>query len=397
MTHRILITGGAGFAGHHLVEHLLETMPDSELVVLDGLTYAGDVQRMTDCAGYDPERVTVLWHDLRSPIPPTLDHRIGPINAVLHLAANSHVERSIHDPAPFIMANTAITVNLMEWCRGRDGIEWLDCPLEIVVQISTDEVYGPAPDGYSHVEWDPIVPSNPYSASKAAQEAVAISYWRTYGVPVVITNTMNIFGERQSPEKFVPMIVKRLLAGDPVTVHAQRIDLADLPETRRAALLSVQAEGRTQLPVREIAPGDSLSGPADYTLYHRNGAWWRPGSRIWLHARNHADALRWLIDGSYGEPNAYEHGHLRPTRFNVAGQIEVDNMAMVLRIADILDVDAQVQMVDFHSTRPGHDLRYSLDGSALNRCGWTPPVSFDEALARTVKWMVDRPEWLNEA
>lgn len=345
---RVLITGAAGFAGHHLVEHLL-SKTDWELVCLDGLTYAGDYNRLTrDIAGYDVNRVTNLWHDLRSPIGKSLDSRIGPIDKVLHLAANSHVDRSIVQPGEFIMANVAITVNLLDWVRTCEHTM-----LNHVIQISTDEVYGPAPDGYSHREWDSIVPSNPYSASKAAQEAVAISYWRTYGVPVTITNTMNLFGERQDPEKFVGLIMSKLMSGETIQVHAQ--------------------------PVK----GPSASSRWNERHVQVDGHWWRPGSRIWLHARNHADALLWLLENM--PPSQYPYAN-RPDRFHVAGQVEIDNLSMMLSIAEIMEIEPKYEMVDFHSSRPGHDLRYSLDGSLLSRAGWTPPVSFDEALRRTVKW-----------
>lgn len=689
MTKRVLITGAAGFAGHHLVEHLLATT-DWQLVCLDGLTYAGDIDRLTAIGGYDPTRVEIHWHDLRSPIGPALDERLGRINSVLHLAANSHVERSITDPVPFVMSNVAISTHLLDWARLRGNLSHF-------IQISTDEVYGPAADGHSHTEWEPAIPSNPYAASKAAQEAVAISYWRTFGVPVVITNcwdpktrvltpdgpkgyedlqigdlvfavdanenmvlepvmdkvqmpgppemirfqsrkidqlvtpnhrmmfrrtvgrprrwgpieeahaetlvdapgrvavpltapwqgndqptycpaeltdlgpvihdkalpdevsaewlarimgwfvsegwtngttvclggaqqgqkeelaellaeigdgvyeashgrsvhlawgqlarlldtagkgaknkrvpgfikdmapkylelfldcalrgdgqrradgtwvyytaseslawdisevamkcgwstriqtretwdpsktvkseswmvrlrkaragatvergvisretntdpvwcvsvpsgrvfierngitsltgqTMNLFGERQDPEKFVGLTMKRLMAGERVPVHAANLGYSEPP-----------------------------AGDGSIRYVYNKGGWWRPGSRIWLHARNHADALRWLLvettPASYGTP-----GVDRPDRWHVAGQEEVDNLTMVEKIAKILGVHPMYDLVDFHSSRPGHDLRYSLDGSKLIDAGWKPPVSFDEALVRTVTW-----------
>lgn len=356
---RVLITGAAGFAGHHLLEHLL-AKTDWELVCLDGLTYAGDYNRLTrDIAGYDPKRVTTLWHDLRSPINDSLNTRIGPIDKVLHLAANSHVDRSIQSPGDFIQANVAITVNLLDWVRQRMHTTYHNSAhtkMDHVIQISTDEVYGPARDGYSHKEWDAIVPSNPYSASKAAQEAVAISYWRTYGVPVTITNTMNLFGERQDPEKFVGLIMTKLLAGEKITVHAKPLTNGDVRKARVIGARLVESDGKI----------------------------WRPGSRIWLHARNHADALMWLLQ--HRPPAPYSEITDRPDRFHVAGQVEVDNLTMVEKIAAIMDIEPNYELVDFHSSRPGHDLRYSLDGSKLTMAGWTPPVGFDEALERTVKW-----------
>jgi dTDP-glucose 4,6-dehydratase len=330
---RVLVTGGAGFAGHHLVEHLLTTT-DWDLVVIDGLTYAGRPDRLTDCAGYDPARVTLLWHDLRAPIHPWLNGRIGHVDAVLHLAANSHVDRSIADPAPFVRNNVDVTLTMLEWARDRD--------LSHFVQVSTDEVYGPAEEGTAHAEWATVMPSNPYSASKACQEAVAFSYWRTYGLPVVIVNIMNMFGERQDPEKFVPLAVRATLAGEEVPLHGR--------------------------------PG-------------QDG--WEPSARCWLHARNFADALRWILTGTTPAPFGQAD---RPDRWHVAGE-EATVLDVAQRIADAAGKRLRYRWADFHSSRPGHDHRYALDASKIAAAGWKPPVPFAESLERTVHWFMKHPQW----
>jgi dTDP-glucose 4,6-dehydratase len=359
----VLVTGGCGFAGHHLVEHLLATT-SHDVVVLDSLTYAGRTDRLTDIEGFDPMRVRIMWHDLRAPIPahPALED----VTAVLHLAAGSHVDRSIADPVPFVANNVLATLNLCEWARGRE--------LTHFVQISTDEVYGPAADGHAHREWEPAIPSNPYAASKAGQEAIAISYWRTYGIPVVITNTMNLYGERQHPEKFIPMLVQRIDAGGWVTLHGR--------------------------PVKELAS---------------QRIWYEPSARHWLHARNHADALCWILDR---EPARY--GDLQPTMIEVTGFGDVDKsfvpgpdgppvdrpdrwhvageertvLEMAESVGQILHKQPSIQWVDYHSSRPGHDHRYALDSSKIHAAGWKPPLSLDDALERTVHWMVAHPAWL---
>ena len=332
----VLITGGAGFAGHHLVEHLLETT-DWDLVVLDSLTYAGRTGRLTDCAGFDPDRVKLLWHDLRAPIHPHLDEQIGGVDAVLHLAAESHVDRSIADPAPFVRNNVDATLNLLEWARTRT--------LTHFVQVSTDEVYGPAREGQRHIEWDPHLPSNPYAASKSAQEALSIAWWRTYGVPVVISNTMNMYGERQHPEKFVPKVLRAALSGEQMSLHAR------------------------------VTP-----------------AGWEPSARHWLHARNHADALRWMIAETTpaADPDAD-----RPDRWHVAGE-ELDVLQMAERIAKAAGRELRYEFVDYHASRPGHDHRYALDPSKVHAAGWKPPVGVDESLERTVRWAMAHPEWLRD-
>ena len=341
---RVLVTGGAGFAGHHLCEHLLLTT-DWDLVVLDGLTYAGRPDRLTDCQGYDPDRVTLLWHDLRAPVHGWLDERIGPVDAVLHLAAESHVDRSIAAPAPFVRNNVDVTLNLLEWARARTAITHF-------VQVSTDEVYGPAPEGIAHAEWAPILPSNPYSASKACQEAIAFSYWRTYGLPVVVVNIMNMCGERQSPEKFVPLAIRAVLAGDEVPLHGRQYPAPGWPVPR-----------------------------------------WEPSSRCWLHARNFADALRWVLTET--TPVAFGTAD-RPDRWHVAGE-EHDVLDVAERIAEAAGKPLRCRWVDYHSSRPGHDHRYALDASKIAAAGWKAPVPFAESLERTVHWFARNPQWLGSA
>jgi dTDP-glucose 4,6-dehydratase len=324
------------------VEHLLATT-DWQLVVLDSLTYAGRVDRLTDAQGFDPDRVHILWHDLRGKIHLHLDEQLGDIDAALHLAAESHVDRSIADPVPFVINNVMGTLNLLEWARTRQ--------LSHFVQISTDEVYGPAPAGVRHREWDPVIPSNPYSASKAAQEAIATAYWRTYRIPVVISNTMNLIGERQHPEKFVPLVIKHVLTGQEVGLHGQLVPLG-----------AGHAAGK-----------------------------WEPSSRHWLHARNHADALRWILQET--TPGMFPEAD-RPDRWHVAGE-ERDVLQMAELIADAAGKSLRFRFVDFHSSRPGHDPRYALDPSKIHEAGWAPPVPLQESLERMVQWTVKhREQWL---
>lgn len=356
----VLLTGGAGFIGAHCIEHWLATT-DWNIVAIDALTYAGDVKRFTDADGYDPDRVNVVWHDLRAPLVghPVSD-RIGDVDYVVNMAAGSHVERSLQHPAPFFRNNVDVAVNMLEWVR-------LVQPDVKFVQVSTDEVYGPAPAGHSHVEWDQIRPSNPYAGSKAAQEAAAFSWWRSYGIQLAITNTMNNFGERQHPEKFVPMVIRNLLLGEPITAHGRRGRVPDFSQPLNA----------------EYGEPEAKDG-------------WIPSSRVWLHARNHADAIRYLLDEvdfpAYSP--AGDDGTSVPVRFNVAGEREIGVDGIIRMCADILGVDPIIEWEDFHASRPGHDLRYSLDGTKLAKAGWKAPVGLDESFERTVKWYVDHPQWL---
>jgi dTDP-glucose 4,6-dehydratase len=248
------------------------------------------------------------------------------------MASDSHVDRSITDPAPFIINNTALVVNMLELARKIQP--------EVFLQVSTDEVYGAAPKGYAHKEWDTILPSNPYSASKAGQEAACISYWRTFGVPVIITNTMNIIGERQDSEKFVPKVMFSLENNTPMTIHGTEENI---------------------------------------------------GSRYYLHARNQADGLLFIIKNlpAASYPNAD-----RPDRYNIVGEREIDNLTMAKMVAFYWGKELDYVLEDFHTTRPGHDLRYALDGKKLADAGWVAPVPLEQSLKATVEWTKKNPQWL---
>lgn len=336
MTH-VLLTGGLGFIGAHTVEGYLKTT-DWKITVLDSLRFAGRMERLTDIEGYDPSRVEVRWHDLRSPIHEQLAWSIGEVDFIINMASDSHVDRSITDPVPFVHNNVMLVLNMLEYARKVKPKKF--------IQVSTDEVYGPAPFGYSHIETDPLKPSNPYSASKASQEQIAFSYWRTFDVPIIVTNTMNNFGERQDKEKYVPMVIRRILREEAVQIHARP----------------------------------------------NNDNTWTPGSRVWLHARNHADALRFILENV--DVPKYSEGVDGHPRFNVAGEREIDNLKLAHMISNILEEELIYDLVDFHSQRPGHDLRYSLDGTKLREAGWVPPLSIEESFEKTVRWYRNNPEWL---
>lgn len=340
MNKRVLITGGLGFIGSHTVEHYLMTT-DWDIVVIDSLRHAGRVERVTEMHGYNPDRVTLLWHDLRAPLHNMLCDHIGNIDYIVNMASDSHVDRSITDPVDFVQNNVALVLNMLEYARKMEG------KLKTFIQVSTDEVYGPAPIGYSHKEGEPFAPSNPYAASKASQEMIAFSYWRTFGVPLIITNTMNNFGERQDIEKFVPMTILKILNKETNIIHAKQTN------------------------------GD-----------------WISGSRVWLHARNHADAVKYILQTIPPVKYSNEDEITMPLRFNVAGDKEITNLEIVQMIAKIIGIKPLIEFVDFHSSRPGHDLRYSLDGEALRKAGWEMPISTEQSFERTVKWILNNPAWL---
>jgi dTDP-glucose 4,6-dehydratase len=342
---KVLLTGAGGFVGHHTLSHLLKTT-DWEFVVTDSFNHFGTSSRLR--AVFEEikdanKRVKVITHDLSAPIDSITAHEFGKINTIINMASGSHVDRSISHPRPFVENNIALALTMFDYARTLDD-------LKCFIQISTDEVYGPAPEGTFHKEWEPLIPSNPYSASKMGQEAIATAYWRSYGLPLVITNTMNIIGERQDVEKFVPKTVSSLLSGKKMTVHSR------------------------------VEHGSIVTS----------------GSRFYLHARNQADALRFLVEHFSKTPHCYYDGLSKPERFNVRGEVEIKNDEMVHLIADILGVDKNlsVDYVNVEGTRPGHDLRYALDGSRLESLGWKPPVPFEESLERTVLWTKNNPQWL---
>lgn len=372
---RVLLTGAGGFVGHHCLEHIL-TATDWEVVCLDSFRHRGKTDRIrevldaSDCtpAGRSDsfrwrDRVRVLTHDLRVPISAQLDHEIGHIDYVISMASESHVDRSCVEPRPFIENNVALVLTLLEWMRERaEPISSEARDIQKFLHVSTDEVYGPAAVGHDHVEGEPHRPSNPYSASKACQEDIVFSYWRTFGLPVAISNTMNIIGERQDPEKFVPLVLSKVLKGETVTIHAG--------------------------PATDVRNGD--------TVYVTNGGPMKPGSRFYLHARNQADALVYLLQhvpfnryGDWGRGRTYAPDAALMSRFNVVGEVEIDNLTMAKMIADFAGCELRAELVDFHSSRPGHDLRYALDGSLMAGLGWKPPMPLAESLRKTIEWTLD--------
>jgi dTDP-glucose 4,6-dehydratase len=343
-----LITGGAGFIGSHLIAHILANT-DWDVVVLDRLDCSGNLARLSDCETYQKHRgrVRFVWHDLKAPISSQIAGQVGPVDYVFHLAASTHVDRSITSPLEFVYDNVVGTAHALEYAR--------QVLPRRFVYFSTDEVFGPAAQGWwpdcagkqhdqndrlrpmnlpAYREWDRYNSGNPYSATKAGAEELCLAYHNTYRVPVLITHCMNAFGERQHPEKFIPGTIAKVSRGELVTIHAN----------------------------------------SDKT---------KAGSRFYIHARNIAHAVLHILErGSVGD------------KFNIVGEQEVDNLQLAQLIANIQGKPLRYEMVDFHSSRPGHDLRYSLDGSKLAAMGWKPPVSFEQGLARVVQWTMENPRWL---
>ncbi len=329
MSKKVLITGGCGFIGHHVVEHFLLNT-DYEISIIDKLNYASfGLGRLRSIPCDKDPRVKVFTTDLSYPLSQGLKQELGDVNTIIHMAAESHVDNSIKEPRVFFQNNINGTVEMLEYARELDS-------LENFFYFSTDEVYGYAPDGVDYKEWDRHKPTNPYSAAKSAAENICVAYENTYKIPVMSVNVMNAFGQRQHVEKFIPMTIKNVLHGNKVLIHSY-------PNKERA------------------------------------------GSRFYIHARNIAEAVLFLTKkGELGE------------KYNIVGEKEVDNLELAQFIANVVGKPLNYEMVDFHSKRPGHDLRYSLCGEKMNSIGWEIPVGFEEALTKTIEWTLENQRWLEE-
>ena len=340
MSKKILITGGAGFIAHHVIDKILSTT-DWEIVTLDRLDFSGNLNRLNEVVSGYPEserkRVKVVHHDLKAELNPEITATIGKIDYISHLAAGSHVDRSITYPLEFVMDNIVGTAHILDYARKLDG-------LERFAYFSTDEVFGPAPKGLNYKENDRYNSTNPYSATKAGAEELVVAFENTYKLPSIITHTMNVFGERQNPEKYIPMVIKKVRDNETVTVHANK--------------------------EKTVA-----------------------GSRHYIHAEDVAEALLFLYNYNIDSINADETG-AKCQKFNIVGRDEIDNLELAQFIAKVQNTDLQYEMVDFHSSRPGHDLRYALDGTKMKEMGWEPQSAF-ERLESTIKWTLKNDRWLS--
>lgn len=349
---RVLLTGSNGFVGAGVLHHLLRETDWTFILPTTALHHGSQTRLNQVLKNYDDfrfqdphnlgrtrssitglsgERVSVVHCDLSQPF----DHSLfgGPRpDYILNIASESHVDRSLAAPRGFILNNVQLQTNVMEYAR--------ETKPRLVMHMSTDETMGDAYEGQSHVEWSPVRPSNPYAASKAAQEAIGFSYWRAYGVPLVVTNTMNLICPPdvsfQDEEKFVPMVAKRLLSGETVDIH-------------------VDSNGES-------------------------------GSRHWIDVRDFASAWLFLIRQLEGDsdltyyPNRPEFHH----RFNIAGK-RASNREVAEMVARELGVeDPDFRDVSFHETRPGHDPHYSLDATKLKNLGWEPRIPLEQTIREIV-------------
>jgi dTDP-glucose 4,6-dehydratase len=330
---RVLVTGSAGFVGHHIVARLLGSA-DFEITGLDRLNYSGNLNRISEIIRpEDQSRYRVVHHDLRSEVNEPLMNQLGTFDYIIHVAASSHVDRSIDQPMNFVLDNVVGTCNILDFARKQKN-------LKKFIYFSTDEIFGPAPSGVSYDEYDGYNSTNPYSAAKAGGEELCVAFRNTYKVPVVITHTMNIFGPRQHPEKFIPMCISKVQKGEKIFIHSD----------------------------------------ATRTI---------PGSRHYIHVEDVADAILFIIQN---DPDPDRPGYC--PKFNVVGKEEVDNLTLAQYIAEAVGKPLRYELVDFHSSRPGHDLRYALSGERLRKAGWEPKVSLKERIHEVVQWSLANDHWL---
>ena len=307
----ILITGGAGFIGSHLVEYFLERT-SYQVAVIDRFDEFSVVRKFDD-------RVAVVAHDLRNPLINAGELAdIAPrVKYVIHAAAGSHVDRSIVDPLGFVSDNVIGTVHMLEYVR-----RYLKP--EKTLLFSTDEVVGPANDNETFNEFSGTAPGNPYAASKAGAESVAVAYANTYGMPITISRCSNVYGERQHSEKFIPLCIAAIREGRKVLIHA------------------------------------------------RNGV---PSSRLYLHVTDVCRAVQLILEQgdtlSIGEKTG---------RFNIASNREVSNKVIAWTIAEFLGLPLDFELVEDVPHRPRHDQRYSISFGRLHALGWEPRIGIEQGL-----------------
>lgn len=341
MSDKVLITGGAGFIGHALIEHLLINT-DYEIISLDRLDYSGNLNRISNMLeNYDKstkKRLQIVHHDLKAEINRLVSNKITDVKHIFHLAASSHVDRAIDDPLSFVMDNVVATCNLLNFSRSLNN-------LESFFYFSTDEVFGPANEGVKYKEWDRYNSTNPYSASKAGGEELAVSFQNTYGLPIVITHCMNVFGQRQHPEKYIPNTISKILKGKKITIHSDKDN--------------------------------------------------NPGSRHYIHTEDVSSAVIEIVRNRKElEKNQYDKFGANCLKVNIASSLELNNFEVADVIAKKLNKKFDYEFIDVPSNRPGHDLRYALDNSVLSSIGWKTKKSDQKGIEDVVDWYLNNEEWL---
>jgi dTDP-glucose 4,6-dehydratase len=334
MPQTLIITGGAGFIGSHVVRRFVTKYPDYRIINLDALTYAGNLENLRDIENepnYVFEKANILETNDLDRIFSTYDP-----DGIIHLAAESHVDRSILSPLDFVYTNVIGTVNLLNAAKKY----WTNKKGKRFYHVSTDEVYGALGETGFFTEETPYSPNSPYSASKASSDHFVRAYGETWGIPVIITNCSNNYGPNHFPEKLIPLFINNILNKKPLPVY----------------------------------------GDGNYT-------------RDWLFVKDHAIA----IDLVYHKGKDHE-------TYNIGGFNEWKNIDLVRLLCKMMDEKlgnepgTSDKLITFVKDRPGHDRRYAIDASKINKeLGWKPTVTFEEGLDQTVDWYLKNTEWLEHA
>jgi dTDP-glucose 4,6-dehydratase len=334
---RLLVTGVAGFIGSNFVYYWLSRHPHDEICGLDSLTYAGNMENLREIPVDQKKRFTFVRGDIGDAgvVKDIFDS--NDIDRVINFAAESHVDRSLHDPQLFLRSNILGTANLLDAARGvwKDGDAW--CPEKKFLQVSTDEVYGSlGPEGY-FTEKTPLDPHSPYSVSKASADLLVKAYYDTFGMPVCITRCSNNYGPYQFPEKLIPLIIHNAL-------HHQS--------------LPVYGDGKQV--------------------------------RDWLYVDDHCRAIDAVIEsGRVGEV------------YNIGGHNEhynIDIVKLIIRILREETGDSAINdaLITYVRDRPGHDRRYAIDSTKIQQeLGWRPEIPFEDGIRSTIRWYLDHRDWMN--
>ncbi|MFQ3579003.1 MAG: dTDP-glucose 4,6-dehydratase [Bacteroidales bacterium] len=333
MTKKILITGGAGFIGSHVVRQFVNKYPNYIIYNLDLLTYAGNLENLKDIE--NKSNYTFLKGDIcDSEYIFSIFEKYG-FEAIIHLAAESHVDRSISNPMQFVTTNIVGTVTLLNaakhfWSNALEN--------KLFYHISTDEVYGSLHDDGYFTETTHYAPQSPYSASKASSDHFVRAYHNTYKLPVIITNCSNNYGPNQFPEKLIPLAINNIINNKPIPVYGK---------------------------------GENV--------------------RDWLFVLDHALAI----------DTVFHKGKIGET-YNIGGNNEWKNIDLIYKLCEIMDKKLQrqagtsQQLITFVKDRAGHDLRYAIDASKIQKeLGWKPSVTFEQGLEKTVDWYLQNQQWLN--